>query len=61
MKQFEYQTIIFPTPSGLMNSADELNKLGKKGWELVSMTPSFIDRGTMIEVIAVLKREIEKK
>ena len=34
MKQFEYLSLTFATPSELMNSADELNKFGKKGWNL---------------------------
>lgn len=61
MKQFEYLSLTFATPSELMNSADELNKFGKKGWELVSMVPSGIESGYLTTVVAVLKREIEKK
>ena len=61
MKKFEYTSIILPAPSGIMNAADELNKLGQKGWELVSITPSSLDRGDMTSAIAILKREIEKK
>ena len=54
MKQFEYLSLTFATPS-------ELIKFGKKGWELVSMVPSGIESGYLTTVVAVLKREIEKK
>ena len=51
--KYEYQTIMLTYPELL--TAVDLNKLGKEGWQLVSMTP----RPGAYGVYCVLMREKE--
>lgn len=39
MAKFEYKTLDFPTPA-CTGMELQLNKLGKEGWELVSVCPT---------------------
>lgn len=59
MKTFEYKTVDFQTPacSG-MNSA--MNKLGKEGWELVSVCPTNSSEYGLTTITAFFKREVCK-
>ena len=59
MKKFDYKHIDASTPSGVGKMMTEVRKLGKEGWELVSVCPTSsseygIDIGT-----AFLKKELE--
>lgn len=55
MGKFEYKTVDFPTPA-CTGMEEQLNKLGKEGWELVSVCP--LGSGL---ICAFLKREIQRK
>ena len=55
MAKFEYKTIDFSTPA-CEGMGSKLNKLGKEGWELVSVCPT----GSWL-ISAFLKREIQLK
>lgn len=59
MRQFEYKTLYFNTPAceGL---DEDLNKLGKSGWELVSVCPTNCTDYGISGVTAFLKKEIIK-
>lgn len=59
MKKFDYKTIVCPAPSGINNILPELQKLGKQGWELVSVCPTESSEYGIGEVTAYLKKEIE--
>lgn len=58
MKKFEYTTESFSTPA-CTGMQSKLNKLGKEGWELVSVCPSNSYESGLSEITAFLKREIE--
>lgn len=60
MAKFEYKTIDFPTPACSGMEA-QLNKLGKEGWELVSVCPKDISEYGLTLITAFLKREITTK
>lgn len=40
MKKFDYKSISCSLPSGVDKMTTELQKLGKQGWELVSVCPT---------------------
>ena len=58
MKKFEYKTLSCSLPSGLSEMETELEKLGKQGWELVSVCPSDGDGMGLTRLTAFLKKEI---
>lgn len=59
MKKFDYKHIDASTPSGVGKMMTEVRKLGKEGWELVSVCPT-CSTGYGIETIsAFLKKELE--
>ncbi|MBQ0123965.1 MAG: DUF4177 domain-containing protein [Bacteroidales bacterium] len=58
MKKFEYKTESFNTPA-CTGMQSKLNKLGKEGWELVSVCPTNSYESGLAEITAFLKREIE--
>ena len=60
MKKFEYITESFSTPA-CTGMKTRLNKLGKEGWELVSVCPTNGYDSGITEITAFLKREIELK
>lgn len=71
MKRFEYKhkyLAIFPPskeddPHGHFRSAmleEELNRLGAKGWELVTISPGLLD-GEYLDGYAVFKRRLGSK
>ena len=58
MKKFDYMTIDCPLPSGVVAMEKNLKKLGKEGWELVSVCPSSSSQYGVEELTAFLKKEI---
>ncbi len=60
MTKFEYKTLDFPTPA-CTGMELQLNKLGKEGWELVSVCPTNTSEYGLAVVTAFLKREIPEK
>ena len=60
MKKYEYTTESFCTPA-CTGMQTRLNKLGKEGWELVSVCPTNSYESGIAEITAFLKREIELK
>lgn len=58
MKKFDYMTIDCPLPSGVAAMEKNLKKLGKEGWELVSVCPSSSSQYGVEELTAFLKKEI---
>ena len=60
MKKFEYKTESFGTPA-CTGMEKQLNKLGKEGWELVSVCPSDSYGNGLCMITAFLKREIPEK
>ena len=59
MKKYDYLTITCSAPSEISNILPELQKLGKQGWELVSVCPTGSSDYGIDEVTAYLKKEIE--
>ena len=59
MKKFDYKTIVCSAPSEINNILAELQKLGKQGWELVSVCPTGSSQYGIEEVTVYLKKEIE--
>ena len=59
MKKFDYKTIVCSAPSEINNILAELQKLGKQGWELVSVCPTSSSEYGIDMVTAFLKKEIE--
>lgn len=59
MKQFDYKHVNGSMPSGLTKMMNEVRKLGKEGWELVSVCPTVSSEYGLEEVTAFLKKEIE--
>ena len=57
MAKFEYKKIDFPTPACEGIEA-QLNKLGKEGWELVSVCPTDSSGYGLAMVTAFLKRQL---
>ena len=68
MEKFEYKVVVFQTgiirqKKAVDNWEDELNKLGKDGWELVEVIPmvaSIGAFGSTPQIRCFLKRRIEK-
>ena len=60
MKKFEYTSVDASMPSGLSGLMEEIQKLGKKGWELVSVCPTSSSEYGIDTVTAFLKKELEK-
>lgn len=59
MPKFEYKTVDFQTPA-CSGMEETLKKLGKEGWELVSVCPSCIMEYGLQTITAFFKREITK-
>lgn len=59
MKKFDYKTIVCSAPSEINNILPELQKLGKQGWELVSVCPTSSSEYGIDLVTVFLKKEIE--
>lgn len=60
MAKFEYKIVDFPTPA-CTGMDVQLNKLGKEGWELVSVCPTNTSEYGLSVVTAFIKREIFEK
>ena len=58
MKIFEHKHISCTLPSGLDSMMKEVEKLGKQGWELVSVCPTMSSQYGMEQLTAFLKREL---
>lgn len=61
MKQFDYRHISCPLPSGTDKMMAEIKKLGKEGWELVSVVPTGSSQYGLEELTAFLKKEVSVK
>ena len=59
MKKFEYKHISCALPSGIDGMMKEVEKLGKQGWELVSVCPTSSSEFGVDELTAFLKKETE--
>ena len=57
MKTFDYKHIEASTPSGVGKMMTEIRKLGKEGWELVSVCPTSSSEFGIEIVTAFLKKE----
>jgi hypothetical protein len=62
--QWEYLSVVRSTTGALLGGhldrqafTEQLNDLGERGWELVSVFPT-TRGGTTLEVVAVLKRRV---
>ena len=60
MKTYQYKEISCSLPSGVADMMKEMNKLGKDGWELVSVCPSSSSEYGLDTLSAFLKKEVEK-
>lgn len=60
MKKFEYKHLSCPLPAGVEKMMTEVQKLGKQGWELVTVCPTSSSQYGMEEITAFLKKEVEK-
>lgn len=65
MDQFVYKTYIF-NPTGFVGGhvdradlEEELNRLGREGWELVSAVASNAGNGYTREIVCIFKKKIE--
>ena len=58
MKKFEYKTVDCSLPSGVSGMMTKINKLGKEGWELVSVSPTDSSEYGISGLTAFLKKEI---
>lgn len=61
MPKFDYRHITCTLPSGTGPMMDEIKKLGKDGWELVTIVPSGSSEYGLEELLAVLKRVITEQ
>lgn len=59
MKNFDYKQVDCSLPSGVSKMMTEIKKLGKEGWELVSVCPTDSSEYGLSGLTAFLKREIE--
>lgn len=57
--KYDYKTVDFLTPA-CTGMEQTLKKLGKEGWELVSVCPTCMTGPYLETVTAFLKREITK-
>ena len=58
MKRFEYKHLSCALHSGIDGMMKEIEKLGKQGWELVSVCPTMSSQYGQEEITAFLKKEI---
>ena len=58
MKKFEYKHLSCTLPSGIDGLMKEVEKLGKQGWEPVSVCQTMSSQYGMEELTAFLKNEI---
>lgn len=58
MKTFDYKHLSCSLPSGLDGMMKEIQKLGKQGWELVSVCPTMSSQYGLEELTAFLKKEM---
>ncbi len=58
MKKYEYKTVDCSLPSGVSGMMTKINKLGKEGWELVSVSPTDSSEYGLSGLTAFLKKEI---
>lgn len=59
MKKFDYKHIDCSLPSGVSKMMTEIRKLGKEGWELVSVCPTSSSEYGLELLTAFLKKEVE--
>ena len=59
MKKFEYKTVDCSLPSGVSGMMTKINKLGKEGWELVSVCPTDSSEYGLSGLTAFLKKVAE--
>ena len=58
MKRFEHKHLSCALSSGIDGMMKEVEKLGKQGWELVSVCPTMSSQYGVEEITAFLKKEI---
>ena len=58
MKKFDYKHFSCSLPSGVDDMMKQVQKLGKEGWELVSVCPTSSSEYGLDMVTAFLKKEI---
>lgn len=58
MKQYEYKHLSCSLSSGVDGMMKEVEKLGKQGWELVSVCPTMSSQYGIEELTAFMKKEI---
>ena len=58
MKKFDYKHISCSLPSGVDDMMKQVQKLGKDGWELVSVCPTSSSEYGLDILTAFLKKEI---
>jgi hypothetical protein len=65
--KWEYTMLMLPAKGffigGIIDAqklTDNLNRLGKEGWELVNVFDTNMDRGQTRDVFAVLKRPVNQ-
>ena len=58
MKKFGYKHLSCTLPSGVEDMMKEVEKLGKQGWELVSVCPTISSQYGIEELSAFLKKEL---
>ena len=59
MKKFDYKHVDCSLPSGVSKMMTEIRKLGKEGWELVSVCPTSSSEFGLELLTAFLKKEVE--
>ena len=59
MKKYDYKNVDCSLPSGVSKMMSEIRKLGKEGWELISVCPTMSSQYGVEELTAFLKKEIE--
>ncbi len=58
MKKYDYKHLSCSLPSGVDDMMKQIQKLGKEGWELVSVCPTSSSEYGLDMVTAFLKKEI---
>ena len=58
MKTFDYKHLNCSLPSGVGKMMTEIRKLGKEGWELVSVCPTSSSQYGLEELTVFLKKEV---